>query len=190
MSFSSPCDSRKFPFSTGDKKIYLSTLIDDEKVVEHVLMLAKNEDDPPLVFGWNDAGLQEFWGKAAAYGATMGALLPPNSINGGVAIPAHGAMATVGQDLDNLKIWILDFVRLQENPPPAVFGVTAGLACSQQQFFLMGVRLAQMIHHPWFAAVIGHGAQITQPLVSIWLPRPRVASGLCDPIPVGSALIQ
>ena len=190
MSFSSPSDAKKFPSSTGDNKVYLSTLIDDEKVVRHVLSLAKNEDDPPLVFGWNDAGLQEFCGKAAAYGATLGALLPPNSINGGVAIPAHGWMTAVGQDLDNLKIWILDFLRLQTDPPPAVFGVTAGLACSQNQFAVLCVRLAQMTDHPWFAAVIGHGAPITQPLVSIWLPRARVASGQCDQIPMGTALIH
>ena len=190
-------EARSFPDWTmsslstaGGNKVYLRTLIDDEKVVEHVLCLTKNEDDPPIVFGWNDAGLKEFWGKAAAYGATRGALLPPNSIHGGVAIPAHDGMAAVGQDLDNLKIGIINFVRLQENPPPAVFGVTAGLACSQQQFGLMIARLAQMIHHPWFAAVVGHGAPLKQPLASIWLPRARVASGQCDQIHIRDALIQ
>ena len=46
MSFSSPRDANKFPLSDEDNRVYVSTLIDDEKVVEHVLCLAKNEDDP------------------------------------------------------------------------------------------------------------------------------------------------
>ena len=98
-------------------------------------------------------------------------------------------MADVGQDIQNLKTWILNFVRLQTNPPPAVFGVTAGLACSQNQFGLMCIRLALMKDHPWFAAVIGHGAPLTEPLASLWLPRARVANGQCDPIPAGTILI-
>lgn len=46
-------------------------------------MLAKDEDDPPMIFGWNDLGLEEFWNKAVAYGQGNGAILPPAEFNTG-----------------------------------------------------------------------------------------------------------
>jgi hypothetical protein len=65
---------------TSDE-VYVSTLVGDNKIVDQVIELAKSEDDPPIIFGWDDQGLHEFWDKAVAYGA-LGAIPPPNQING------------------------------------------------------------------------------------------------------------
>ena len=78
------------------------------------------------------------------------------------------------------KIWILLFLQGRVSPPPAL--ETACLACSQNEFAHLAVHLALMANDPWFSAVLAHGAALTHPFGSIWIPHPRVASGLCDQI--------
>jgi hypothetical protein len=82
----------------------------------------------------------------------------------------------------NLKIAIQQFIRAQVNPSPSIVGGTASLACTQNQALQITLHLGLMVHVPWFAAVLGHGPALTSPLGSLWHPRPRVASGLCDQI--------
>ena len=67
----------------GIIQVSVSTFIDDQKVVDKIIKLARNGDDPPIVFGWDNRGLEEFWGKAAGYAATVGPAAPPMQINGG-----------------------------------------------------------------------------------------------------------
>ena len=52
--------------STSTKKLFLSDIVQDKKLKKHILRLAENEDDPPVVFHWNYDGLSQFWNKAAS----------------------------------------------------------------------------------------------------------------------------
>lgn len=178
----SPQQVSNFPaFKTNNVKV--STLVgDDNELVDHIIKLARSEDDPPIVFGWDMRGLEEFWHNAVAYGATAAAVAPPNQINGGVQLvgPATGA------GIRDLQVGIFNFLRAQLDPTminvPAVFGETAGIACSINQFANVNVQLALLQHNPWVAAVLVHGGALAHPLGTIWHPRPRVASGICDQI--------
>merc|ERR1712032_696446 len=110
----------------------------------------------------------------------LGAQAPPPLINGGVQL----AGAFSGANCRNLKIWILNFIRSQIPVPPDVIGETAGLACSQNQLARVVVSVVSMVHEPWFTAVLAQGPPLPYPVGSIWHPRPRSSTGLCDQIPV------
>jgi hypothetical protein len=157
----------------------VSHLVGDKAVVGQIIELAKNEDDPPLIIGWNDTGLEEFWIKASRYGALPEAILPPNMINGG----NHLVGPSTGTGLRDLKVWILRFLQAQINPPPAIVGETACLACTQNQFAHVAMYLVSMSSHPWFVGVLGHGAMSQQPLGSVWHPRADSSiGGECEQI--------
>ena len=162
----------------------LSDIVQDTNMQKHILRLAENEDDPPVVFHWNYDGLSKFWNKAVAYGAAGGAVPPPPQINGGNQLV--GAPTSV--QLDQLKVWILDFLRNQINPPPAIQGADVALACTQNQFGIAGVQLGLMMLNPWFVAVLAHGPPLTTTFGGVYHPRARVASGLLDHLPVGTPL--
>lgn len=161
----------------------VSTLVgDDKELIDHIIKLARSEDDPPIVFGWDMRGLEEFWDKAVAYGATAAPVAPPDQINAGVQLvgPATGA------GIRDLQVGILTFLRAQLDPTmlhtPTVFGETSGLACTINQFANVNIQLALLQFSPWVAAVLAHGGALTHPLGSVWHPRPRVASGICNQI--------
>jgi hypothetical protein len=165
--------------SSDEKAVYVSTLVGDKKIVKQIIKLAKNgEEDPPIIFAWNDDGVQEFVNKAVGYGATGGLIMPPNQSNGG----AHLVGQAAGAALRAFKTELLEFVRAQVIPAPAVVGDTACLACTNLQFGQVTMHLGLMVHHPWLNAVLGHGAPLTYPLASLWLPRPNVTTGVCDQI--------
>ena len=63
-----------------------------------------------------------------------------------------------------------------------------GLACTARQFGIACGQLRGLELHPWFHAVLNHGPPLTGTLASIYMPRPRVASGLCDTIPFNCIL--
>ena len=180
----SPRQVSGFPSSEQIKNnaTTVSTLVggDNKELVAYIITLAKSEDDPPIVFGWDMRGLEEFWNKAVAYGASAAPVTnPPNEINNGI----HLAGPATGANIRDLQIWILNFFRAQLHPnAPSVFGGTAGLACSLNQFGLVIGRLSLFKDEPWVAAVLAHGGALANPLGTLWHPRPRVTSGICDQI--------
>jgi hypothetical protein len=173
--------------STSTGETYVSTFVKDPTVEKEIIRLGRCYDDPPIVFGWNDVGLEEFHNKAVAYALQPGAVLPPPQINGGVnLVEARRNCAT---SIQQLKVWILEYLRAQQsNNPPVIVGETACLACSQNQFGHAIAHVATLLHEPWFVAVLALGQPLAQPLGSLWHPRPRVVSGLLDQLHIPGVL--
>ena len=148
---------------------------DDDIMTKHIVNLAKSEDHPPILFDWDADSLTQFWNNAVAYAAGGGAVAIP--INGGVNIP-------VAVDLNLLRTEILTFVQQGAGNPvplpgPTIIGNAMGLACNLNQYGICLCLLRGLELHPWFAAVLNVNP-IQAPLASIWTPRPRNSSGICD----------
>jgi len=147
----------------------------DDVMTKRVVDLAKSEDDPLILFDWDAESLTQFWNNAVAYAAGGGVVAIP--INGGVNLPA-------AVDINLLRTEILTFVQQGAGKPvplpgPTIIGNAMGLACSLQQFSICSGLLAGLELHPWFAAVLNVNP-IPAPLASLWCPRPRNSSGICD----------
>jgi hypothetical protein len=147
----------------------------DDVMTKRIADLAKSEDDPPILFDWDADSLTQFWNNAVAYAAGGGVVAIP--INGGVNLP-------VAVDINLLRTEILTFVQQGAGNPvpppgPAIIGNTMGLACTLTQYGLCVGLLSRLELHPWFAAVLNVNP-IPAPLASIWTPRPRNSSGICD----------
>jgi hypothetical protein len=147
----------------------------DDVMTKHIVDLAKSEDDPPILFDWDADSLTQFWSNAVAYAAGGGVVAIP--INGGVNLP-------VAVDINLLRTEILTFVQQGAGNPvplpgPTIIGNTMGLSCSLAQCCMCMALLRGLEFHPWFAAVLNVNP-IPAPLASIWCPRPRNSSGICD----------
>jgi hypothetical protein len=149
----------------------------DEVMTKRIVDLAKSEDDPPILFDWDADSLTQFWNNAVAYAAGGGVVAIP--INCGVNLP-------VAVDINLLRAEILTFVQQGAGNPvplprPTMIGNTMGLACSQAQCCTCMALLRGLELHPWFTAVLNVNP-IPAPLASIWIPRTRNSSGICDQI--------
>ena len=164
-----PKKKSKQDITTGQRTIGHLTQGDD--------VMTKRIVDPPILFDWDADSLTQFWNNAVAYAAGGGVVAIP--INGGVNLPA-------AVDINLLRTEILTFVQqgaVNTFPPagPTIIGNTMGLACSLNQFGRCMCLLGRLELHPWFAAVLNVNP-IPAPLASIWGPRPRNSSGICDQI--------
>jgi hypothetical protein len=154
-----PRSRRKFTRSTRSSVI---TSSED-------LMGRQDKDDPPIVFDWIDKGLAEFWQKAVAYGATVGAVDPPDEINGG----AHLQGAVTPASMIRLKGWILSFV-YHRNDIHWIGGPRnrLGFHCHPTQFADAILFLRTMAAtDPWFYGVLWQPGQ----------PQPRPIATLMQP---------
>ena len=147
----------------------------NDVLTKDIIKMASTEDDPPILFDWDAESLTLFWNNAVDYAAG----------GGGVAIPINGgANLPVAVDINLLRAEILTFVQQGAGNPvpppgPTIIGNAMGLACSQNQCIICAGFLSRLELHPWFAAVLNVNP-ITTPLASIWCPRPRNSSGICD----------
>ena len=144
--------------------------------------MASTEDDPPILFDWDEESLTLFWNNAVAYAAGGGVV--PIPINGGVNLPA-------AVDINLLRNEILTFVSQGAGnavplPGPTIIGNTMGLACTLKQYTACIGLLSRLELHPWFAAVLNVNPIPNPRLASIWFPRPRNSSGICDRAPIFS----
>ena len=180
-------------FSKGEPKvesILLSKLSNgDKEWEEKVIACSKSPDDPPLLPGWNLQPCEEFFKKAAAYGAAGGAVLPPAQIFDG----AHPVGPVTAAGIQQLQLEILDYLVSTNRGASLILGGgpnagPVGLACTGRQFGIACGQLGRLELDPWFRAVLNQGAPLTGRLASIFMPRPRVASGLCDNIPFNCIL--
>ena len=121
-----------------------------------------------------------------AYGAGGGVIMPPAQISGG----AHPAGAASTQAIQQLQLDIITYLA-SVNVGASVIGGAAGavgMACSMRQFGIACGQLGRLGLHPWFQAVLAQGAPLSGTLANIFMPRPKVASGLCDRIPFACTL--
>ena len=178
-------------FLEADKKlktILLSNLSNGDKQWEdHVIACSKNlVDDPPILPGWNLRPCEEFLKKAVAYGGGGGPVLPPAPLFGG----AHPAAPVTTAGIQRMQLEILTYLA-HANPGSSVIGGAngaVGLVCTALQFGIACVQWRGLELLPWFRAVLAHGVPLTGTLATIYMPRPRVSSGLCDMIPFNCAL--
>ena len=94
--------------------------------------------------------------------------------------------AATSAALQQLQFDILRYVTTM-NPGSSVIGGPngpVGLACSMFQFGVATFLLGRLEGQQWFRAVLAHGEALSRPLAIIYMPRPKVASGLCDPLPL------
>ena len=144
-----------------------------EEVVEELRVLAADPDDPPLLFDWNSSAVEQLRVNIARLPAD-GAAAPPSM----VPTPATA---------DSMKTAIL--CHLVASTPnasrPTVIGGTVGLACSLRQSHIVCGLLRGLELDPWFAAVAGV-APLGGHLAAVYIPRPKVANGACDTVPLHS----
>jgi hypothetical protein len=160
----------------------------DNSLADTIIRLARTEDDPPILFGWNTPALEFFWGKAVAF---QGVLPPPAAAP--IFIPINGGNVLPGLvDVDFLKSELLRYVCAQLGVlavgVPSVLGDTVGLGCTQLQALTATSFLRGMKDSPWFQAVLAHGAPLPAPLATVHTPRPRNTRGLLDQIPTAGLL--
>jgi hypothetical protein len=156
----------------------LNDFIHDESVIKEIQDAAKNRDDPPLIFDWDTNALQEFLDKIS--------LLPAAAPVAPFPLPAAGAT------IHDLQIGLITYIQglVPAIPPPAcrTIGYAAGLACTSLQYCNAGIAMRALELHPWFAAVLATVPALTTPLARVWVPRPKVSTGLCDTLTFNCAL--
>jgi hypothetical protein len=155
----------------------------DDDLIARVVEAAQDPDDPPIVFAWDSAALETFLAKVAAL--PLGAPPAPAAF-----VPLPTVDAGVGPGIRNLTQSFL--VHMQTLVPGCAIiggvGGVAGLACSQLQMCNACLKLSSLQHEPWFAAVLANGPDLPGPLATLLVPRPRVSTGICDPLSCNSIL--
>ena len=153
---------------------------------QRIIANSMDPDDPPILPGWNLGTCEEFYTKAVLYGEGGGVVLPPAPIFNGV----HPVGAATTQAVQQMQLDILTYLAVR-NPGARVIGGTngsVGLACSMSQFAIAFSQLSRLELEPWFRAVLDHGIALSGPLATMYIPRPKLLSGLCDPIPLACKL--
>ena len=187
----SPIEVKSFPEKENETKrdtILLSELSKGDTAWEdRVFACSQSPDDPPVLPGWNLLPCHEFFDKAVAYGIAGGPAVPPAQIFAG----AHPVGPSSPAGVQQMQLDIMNYL-VSTNPGASVIGGGAngavGLACTARQFGIACGQLGRLELQPWFLAVLSYGAPLTGKLASIYMPRSRVASGICDTIPFNCTL--
>jgi hypothetical protein len=160
-------------------RVNLHDILTDALLIEEILEAAQDpyEDQPVLVFDWNDQALEEFRTKIAA----MVAAAAPNVA---VAPFPLEAAASVHELKQGLLLYIQGLV-----PGCRILrGGTAGLASNLVQAMNASAVLSRLEDRPWFVAVLATVPALTTPLARILLPEPHSRTGVCDTVSLGSKL--
>ena len=125
------------------------------KLVVHV------EDDPPVIFGWQN--VEVF--VQAIQAAEAQAAAP-----GGLPLPANPLALPAAVNVQNFKEAMLEYVRVQGAPAPLD---TTCLPCSQGQYGEVAFKLSRLDFEPWIQRIIAVGVPNSLPIARIYVPRPR-----------------
>lgn len=119
------------------------------------------EDDPPVIFGWQnvEAFVQAIQAAQAQASAPGGLPLPPDPL---------GLPATV--NVQNFKEAVLEYGRVPGAPPR--LGTTC-LPCSQEQYGGVVHLLGRLDFDPWIQRIITVGVPNSLPIARVYVPRPR-----------------
>jgi hypothetical protein len=126
----------------------------DSMHITKVKDLAKSEDDPPLIFGWEnvDAFVHSLNLEAPAN------LVPPFQLPAPPINPG------------DFKLALLNSLRDQNDRRTIPVG-TSVIPCSQSQFGRTVGKAASLRFNPWFQAIAARRG--TTPIAKIYVPRPR-----------------
>lgn len=119
--------------------------------------------------------------------AACGGGIPPLAQIFGGAQPVGAASP---QALQQMQLGILTYLASINNGASVIGGAagSVGLACAMHQFRIACGQLRGLECHPWFQTVLTQGPPLTGTLATIYMPRPRVAPGLSDRIPLACKL--
>ena len=138
----------------GVSDTIVETLLEDvlkgngeEHLLEKIMELALHvEDDPPVIFGWeNVCGFVQ-------------------------AIQAAQAQAATGVTVQNFKEAVLEYVRVEGAGARLE---TACLPCTQGEFGIVTFMLRNLDFEPWIQRVIAVGVPNSLPIACVYVPHPR-----------------
>jgi hypothetical protein len=119
-----------------------------------VKKLAKSEDDPPLIFGWDNVdAFVDSLNQEAPSELPPPFDLPPLPINSG-----------------QFKLALLNSIRDRTDFRTVPVGTTV-IPCTQKQVCVTGTDAACLRFDPWFQAIAARPG--TTPIAKIYIPRPR-----------------
>ncbi len=119
------------------------------------------EDDPPMIFGWQNVEVfvQTIHAAQAQAAAPGGVPLPPDPF----ALPA-------AVNVQNFKEAVVEYGRIPGAPARMD---TSCLPCSQAECIDVGFKLRTLDFEPWIQRIIAVGAPNLLPIAHIFVPRPR-----------------
>lgn len=142
-----------------------------QKLLASMKKAAKSEDDPPIIFAWDDQMTALLLASVVAYG-------------GPHPVPDAFAALPIAASTNDLRTALLQHV-VNATGATEVSGVL--LACTQVQALTACSFLRGMELEPWMASVLA-AAALPRPVATILTPRPRSAAGQCDMIPMNCTL--
>ena len=134
----------------------------EEHLYDEIMKLADHvEDDPPVIFGWQN--VEVF--VQAIQAAQAQAAAP-----GGLPLPANPLALPAAVNVQNFKEAVLEYVRVQGAPAP--LGTTC-LPCSLGQCGEVAFTLSRLDFEPWIQRIIAVGVPNLLPIARVYVPRPR-----------------
>ena len=128
---------------------------------------APGDGDPPIVVAWNYAAVVALLTAAAA-----------------VAVPAPFVIPAAPEAFCTA---LLNFISGQA--PGSTVVESAVVACTILQCAQAAIAFGVLGHSPWAAAVYAHMGPAAAPIATLWVPRPRVTTGVCDRLLAAPATI-
>jgi hypothetical protein len=116
--------------------------------------LAKSDDDPPLIFGWENVD---------AFVSSLNQEAPAN-------FPAPFLLPDLPINSGQFKLALLTNLRDQNDPRSRPVG-TSVIPCTQSQCSRAVGKAADLRFNPWFQAIAARPG--TTPIAKIYIPRPR-----------------
>ena len=135
----------------------------EEHLYDEIMELAKYaEDDPPVIFGWQNVKVfVEAIQVAQAQAASPGGLPLP-------ACPL--ALPAAGVNVQNFKEAVLEYARIPGAPAPLD---TTCLPCTLESYGKVCGRLARLDLDPWIQRIVAVGVPNSPPIVHVYVPHPN-----------------
>ncbi|KAE8883939.1 hypothetical protein PF006_g6508 [Phytophthora fragariae] len=127
----------------------------EEHLYDKIMQLSAHvEDEPPVIFGWQN--VEVF--VQAIQAAQAQAVAP-----GGLPLPANPLVLPGAVNVQNFKEAVLQYVRAQGAAAPLD---TTCLPCSQEQFGLVAFTLHVLEVEPWIQRIIAVGVPNSLPIAT------------------------
>ena len=134
----------------------------EERLYDEIMALSDGaEDDPPLIFDWENVE-----GFVQAIQAAQAQAAAP----GGLPLPESPFAFPVAVTVKNFKAAVLECARAQGAPAP--IGAVC-LPCSLAQSLRVLHVLGKLEVEPWIQRIIAVGVPNSLPIACVYVPRPR-----------------
>jgi hypothetical protein len=133
----------------------------EQNLQKKILKLARREDDPPVIFGWQN--VEAF--VRAIQTARAQAAAP-----GGVPLPADPLGLPAAFTVQDFKEALLDHATV---PGAAGRLDTTCLPCSSGQSLQVAFTISGLDFDPWIRRIVAVGMPNILPIAFVYVPRPR-----------------